>query len=180
MNRSVCKSIGLLIGGLLFVISSAAGAEQLKPGLELDTLDMSHTANPAKNLITGGQPSLLDLSRLAEAGTKLIINLRGNGEFSEFDEKEAVEKLGMKYISIPVAGGSEINLDNAKQLDRALNNLTLPVLVHCASSNRVGGLLAYREFKLKQRSSSDALAFGKSAGMRSTSKVVKTLIAKNN
>jgi len=137
--------------------------------------DMSNTANPAPNLITGGQPSIDDLNKMAKEGVKTIVNLRTRGEFTKFDEKLEVEKLGMKYVLIEVDGSDGITLKNAEVLDSFLNEGE-NTLVHCASSNRVGGLLAYRAFRLKGRSSEEALALGKKAGMRSTEKKVRKLI----
>lgn len=137
--------------------------------------DMSNTANPAPNLITGGQPSIDDLDKMAKEGVKTIVNLRTKGEFTKFDEKLEVEKLGMKYILIEVDGSDGITVKNAELLDSVLNEGE-NTLVHCASSNRVGGLLAYRAFRLKGRTSTEALALGKKAGMKSTEKKVRQLI----
>ncbi len=143
---------------------------------EFAAFDMHNAAAPAEKLMTGGQPSKHDLERLAESGTKVIVNLRTKGEFRKFDEKSVVEGLGMTYVSIEIAGGDDITEENARRLDIALNELKEPALVHCASSNRVGGLLAYRAFKFQNKSAEEAFAFGKSAGMSSTGKKVKKLI----
>ena len=138
--------------------------------------DMINAAEPVKGLTTGGQPSLEDLKRLADSGTKVVINLRTKGEFKKFDEKQIVEDLGMSYVSIEIDGSDGITETNAKKLNDALNNLDQPALVHCASSNRVGGLLAYREFKYQNKTAEQALAFGKKTGMSSTEKRVKKLL----
>ncbi len=143
---------------------------------EFAKFDMINAAAPSKNLMTGGQPSIADLKLLAADGTKMVVNLRTKGEFNRFDEKAEVEKLGMKYVSIEMDGGDDITLEKAALLDDALNNLEQPVLVHCASSNRVGGLLAYRAFKIQNQPALEALTFGKSAGMRSTEKRVRNLL----
>jgi len=138
--------------------------------------NMVNAAEPMQGLSTGGQPSLQDLKLLAESGTKVVINLRTKGEFKRFDEKKVVEDLGMTYVSIEIAGSDGITVANAKRLDDALNNLEQPALVHCASSNRVGGLLAYRAFKFQDKTAEEAFAFGKRAGMSSTEKRVKKLL----
>ncbi len=143
---------------------------------EFAKFDMINAAAPTKNLMTGGQPSIADLKMLAAGGTKVVVNLRTKGEFNRYDEKSEVEKLGMKYVSIEIDGRDGITLEKAKLLDASLNNLEQPALVHCASSNRVGGLLAYRAFKIHNQSALEALTFGKSAGMRSTEKQVKKLL----
>ena len=158
---------------LAFVVASCDSSGNTG---EFAKFDMINAASPAKNLMTGGQPSLDDLKLLAKNGTKVVVNLRTKGEFKRFDEKSEVEKLGMKYVSIEIDGSDGITLEKAKLLDVALNNLEQPALVHCASSNRVGGLLAYRAFKIQNQSALQALTFGKSAGMRSTEKRVRILL----
>jgi len=159
----------ILISLFIFSCNSPYGDNGTNP------YDMSNTANPAQNLITGGQPSIDDLNKMAKEGVKTIVNLRTKGEFTKFDEKSEVESLGMKYVLIEVDGSDGITLENAKRLDAVLNQGE-NTLVHCASSNRVGGLLAYRTFRLQGSSSAEALALGKMAGMRSTEKKVKQLL----
>lgn len=139
-------------------------------------LEMYNANSPEKGLMTGGQPSIKDLEHMANTGTKVVINLRTKGEFKQFDEKKIVESLGMKYVSIEVAGSKGITRENAMKLNEALNGLKEPALVHCASSNRVGGLLAYRAYLLNGKSAEESLNYGRSAGMSSTEKKVKKLL----
>ncbi len=136
---------------------------------------MNNTANPAFNLTTGGQPSKNDLTIMAKDGIKVIVNLRTKGEFRKFNEKQLVESLGMKYVNIPIGDGKDFNMKNVMLLDEALAGLKSPAVVHCASSNRVGGLLALRENLIKNSSAQDAILFGRKAGMRSTEKTVRKL-----
>lgn len=138
--------------------------------------DMRNAASPQENLITAGQPSIADLKRLAKLGTKIVVNLRTKAEFDQFDERQEVEKLGMTYVSIEVAGMEGVNEENTRLLDDALGDLKQPVFLHCASSNRVGGLLAYRAFSIQNKTTKEALAFGKSAGMSSTESRVRKLL----
>ena len=143
---------------------------------EFANYDMLNATSPANNLITAGQPTKDDLKRLAKRGVKVIVNLRAKGEFRGFNEKALVEQLGMKYIHIPMEGGEDITAKNVKLLDIALQGLKEPAVVHCASSNRVGGLLAYRAFSIQKKTAKEAFDFGKKAGMRSTQKQVRKLL----
>ena len=143
---------------------------------EFAEYEMYNARAPMANLVTGGQPSLADLKMFSDRGVRVVVNLRTKGEFKKFNEKEAVEKLGMTYVSIEIDGSDGITQKNAELLDKALDNLSQPALVHCASSNRVGGLLAYRAFSIQNKIAEDAIAFGRSAGMTSTEKRVKKLI----
>ena len=51
-----------------------------------------------------------------------------------------------------------------------------PLLVHCASGNRVGGLLALMQARSGTMTTEQALEFGRSAGMGSTEARVRTLL----
>lgn len=163
------------IGLLLFV--GCILATQAKATYKESKLDMKNVAQPLSNLMTGGQPSLNDLKVLAKNGTKIVVNLRSHGEFDQFDEKEAVEALGMKYVLIEVNGLDGITEENARRLDKALNDLHESTLVHCASSNRVGALLSIRANKIQNQSIDAALEFGKKSGMKSTEKKVRVILS---
>ncbi|PCI73311.1 MAG: hypothetical protein COB38_01035 [Gammaproteobacteria bacterium] len=160
--------------GLLIVLSlslQVCSNESTNPA----GYDMRNTAIPVTNLTTGGQPSKNDLAKMAKNGVKVIVNLRTKGEFRKFDEKKVVESLGMKYVSIPIGDEKDFNLNNVKLLDEALAGLKSPAVVHCASSNRVGGLLALRENLIKNSSVQDSITFGRKSGMGSSEKTVKKL-----
>jgi len=140
--------------------------------------DMSNPAKPIPNLITGGQPSEKDLQKLASEGVQTIVNLRAKDEFDKFDEKSLVESLGMEYVSIEMEGSGDISKETAHKLDAILNQ-GKNTLVHCASSNRVGGLLAYRAYLIQKQPLADALAFGEQAGMGSSEKQVRKLVKRD-
>ena len=161
--------------GMLIVLSlslQVCSNESTNP----EGYNMWNTANPTPNLTTGGQPSKSDLEKMAKNGIKVIVNLRTKGEFRKFDEKKVVESLGMKYVSIPIGDEKDFNLNNVKLLDDALAGLKSPAVVHCASSNRVGGLLALRENLIKSSSAQDSIVFGRKAGMGSSEKTVEKLL----
>jgi uncharacterized protein (TIGR01244 family) len=105
-----------------------------------------------------------------------VIDLRSLEENRGFDEAATVEGLGMSYISLPVSGAGDVSYQNARALDGILANIDGPVLVHCASSNRVGALLALRA-KLNGADDEDALALGADAGLASLRPVVENVLA---
>lgn len=118
---------------------------------------------PETGIISAAQPSTEQLRELAEAGFTTVINLRTEAEMS-FDEGELVESLGMTYHSIPVGGAGDVTANAARQLDGYLAAASGPVLVHCASSNRVGALFAVREH-LAGADKETAVSKGKKAGL---------------
>ena len=117
-------------------------------------------------------PSEGALSAVAAAGYKTVIDLRGPKEDRGLDEKKTVEGLGMKYVNLPVNGASGVSYENANALDKLLADLPKPVLLHCASSNRVGALLALRA-KAKGTDSEKALDLGVASGLSSLKPVVE-------
>ena len=143
-----------------------------------DGLNMRNQAHPTDTLMTGGQPSLADLAVLKERGITTVINLRGLGENLGYDEAAELEKLGISYVQIPMSSAADLTKENASKLDAALKDIKGTALVHCASGNRVGALLALREFQINGKSAEEAMAFGTKSGMTRLAPAVKKLLVK--
>lgn len=139
-------------------------------------VDLMNGAQPLPGITTSGQPDETSLQSLAQAGFVTIIDLRAVDEDRGFDEKSAVEGLGMNYISLPISGADAINFENASLLDETLSGIDGPVLVHCASSNRVGALLSLRE-KMHGASADEALRLGTEAGLSSLRATVEARLS---
>ena len=86
------------------------------------------------------------------------------------------DRVAVRYISIPVAGAEGIDAAKASQLHAVLAAADGPVLVHCASGNRVGGLLALMQARSGAMTPEQALDFGRKAGMVSTEARVRQLL----
>ena len=94
---------------------------------------------------TGGQPTLEHLTKLKEAGVKVIINLRPHGEHNGAIEAAKVKELGMSYFNIPVIYREPAEPqagDFLKITDEQLKNG--PVFIHCAAAIRVGAFWMIR------------------------------------
>jgi protein tyrosine phosphatase (PTP) superfamily phosphohydrolase (DUF442 family) len=129
-----------------------------------------------EGITAAGQPSAAALSAAAAAGYKSVIDLRALTEDRGFDEKATVEGLAMTYVSLPVPGASGVSYANAAELDKLLAELPKPVLLHCASSNRVGALLALRA-KAEGADSAAALDLGVANGLGSLKSFVEKKLA---
>jgi len=125
--------------------------------------------------IVGGQPSEHDLVILSKSGIKTVINLRGEGEFNDFDEKSKVEALGMTYITIPISGSSDINLENLTLFSNAIVNQE-EAFVHCASGNRVGAMFALDAHFNGDKNLEEAIAVGKKSGLTRLETTVRKVI----
>jgi uncharacterized protein (TIGR01244 family) len=165
----------IIIGAIILVALILVGNKVFG---KQDGLNMQNQAHPTENLMTGGQPSLGDLAELKARGITTVINLRGLSENSGYDEAEELKKLGMTYIQIPMDSAADLTNENVVKLDEALKNINGTALVHCASGNRVGALLALREFQINGKTAEEAMAFGKSAGMTKLAPAVESLLVK--
>lgn len=145
---------------------------------KLTDVQFPFAGSPSPDLITGGQPTADDFGTMAAAGLKHVINLRPENEDAGFDEAALAAKLGLRYTLIPVAGAGDLTEENARKLDAALAAAPgQPTIVHCASSNRVGGLFALREAWVKGKSNEDALAYGRAAGLKKMEPMVEQILA---
>jgi len=81
--------------------------------------------------------------------------------------------LGMTYVSIPIAGAADISEENARRLAEVLDVGADPVVVHCASGNRVGALFALKAYYVDGKTPEEALALGKAAGVTRLEPVVR-------
>ena len=138
--------------------------------------EILNLSTPAQNVLASGQPTQEQLQLLASSGVKHIINLRPTSE-QEFDEEAFVKSLGMEYHSIPVAGADGVTSDNAKKLEDLMTSLDgQPLLVHCASSNRVGALRALTASAHGEALES-AIATGKTWGLTGLEPAVRTKLS---
>lgn len=125
-----------------------------------------YAACPLPGVATGGQPSAAAWPQLADAGYRTVVDLRAPIEPRGHEEPASVRAAGLEYIAIPVSqptlGDSEF--DNFREIVRAPERR--PILVHCATSNRVGALLL-PYFALDQGMPlADATRLAQTAGLR--------------
>jgi uncharacterized protein (TIGR01244 family) len=89
-----------------------------------------------------GQPNEEDLKELSEKGVAVVVNLRPRSEWP-FDEANVAQRVGLIYHHMPIGGATDITVDNAGELHNLLATIgDENTLVHCASGNRVGALIA--------------------------------------
>lgn len=125
-----------------------------------------------------GQPTEADLATLANAGVKTVINLRATDEPVDFNEADAVEKLGMHYVNIPITGPGDLDQARITRFGEALDSARAQggVLIHCASANRVGAMVALDAAFNRGASAEDALALGRSAGLAGLEAAVAAML----
>lgn len=117
-------------------------------------------------LLVGGQPTPAQLKAIQEAGYRTVVNLRPESERGDEGEQAAVERMGMTFVSIPVAGAAGLTEQNARALGKALDAQdALPAVVHCSTGQRVAALLGLKAFVVDRMSATAAISMAKSLGL---------------
>ncbi|MGB0956797.1 MAG: hypothetical protein ACPGZP_12495 [Panacagrimonas sp.] len=145
--------------------------------MSLDSLSLPNHGRPTAEWVTAGQPSAEQLAQVQQAGVRHVIDLRPPAEDHGYDEAAEAKKLDMKHQVVPIAGPGDLTLERAKELDAAIAATNgEATLIHCASSNRVGALLALRAAWLQNASHEDAMKLGRAAGLTKMEGAVQQLL----
>jgi len=139
---------------------------------------ISNARTPLAGVLSGGQPTAEQIAEAATGGFRTVINLRGPDEPGYEWEQAAVERSGMRYVHIPVAGAAGLTRENVERLDATLRAAIDegPVLLHCASGNRIGAMLALRAAWLRGTDPAEALRVGRAAGLTKLEAEVRALL----
>jgi len=152
---------GLMLALAAAPVSAGSPPEQLPS----DAVPHYQLVNPS--LATGGQPSAETLAQLKEMGFKTIVNLRPADEAPVVEkEKGVVESQGLRYVSVPITAGT-FSVADVEAVRRVLDDEgAAPVLLHCASANRVGAVWGVIQ-RRRGRSPADAEAEARRVGLTS-------------
>ncbi|MEW6990317.1 tyrosine-protein phosphatase [Colwelliaceae bacterium 6441] len=130
----------------------------------IEKIQMINTLVPNEKLVVGGQPSIADFKVLKEHGVSQVVDLRSEAEKTNFDEAQLLKEMGIAYHCIPLTNMSTFTKSAAEKL-KSILDLQQPCLVHCASGNRVGALIALQAFWLEGLSPQESLNKGLQAGL---------------
>jgi uncharacterized protein (TIGR01244 family) len=162
-----------LIAVLAQAACSGPQVEPIQPPAEAKAAELLRNGKmPFEGVLVGGQPTAEQFETLAGLGYGTIVNLRQPEEKGNTDSA-LIESLGMRYVAIPIGSAETLNEQNALELAEILAGAEAPVVVHCASGNRVGALFALKAYYADGETPEEALALGQQAGMTRTASVVK-------
>jgi len=117
-------------------------------------------------LATGGSIDLSAVDSLKQKGFRTIIDLRTPEEGTE-EERAAVEAAGMTYVNLPIAKGAPSDAQITRLAELLEDESAAPLLLHCASGNRVGTVWAIYRAR-KGIPLEIAIEEGRTAGMGSS------------
>ncbi len=167
---------------VMLALAFGAGAQEadLAPvtslKVDLEQVVRLGTVAPVDGITAAGQPDKAALEVFTDAGYATVIDIRAEDENRGFEEAAFVEELGMHYVAFPIDSEDDVSFDSARKLDELLQQYPGPVLVHCASGNRVGALIALRA-SLNGADDEQALALGREGGLTRLEDVVKKRLA---
>jgi protein tyrosine phosphatase (PTP) superfamily phosphohydrolase (DUF442 family) len=151
-ESAVKKLITTTIASLFIWITCIAAQAQQSDRPRLDQIEQSLKADVPRlmclddRFTTGGQPTDQAYTKAAASGFRSVLSLRAGSEGVDlFRERAVVEKNNMRYFNIPV-------ITSAPRPEQADEFLRLvkepsnhPMLINCASANRVGAfMMIYR------------------------------------
>lgn len=143
--------------------------------ITIEEFEMINALKFGDNLMVGGQPSVNDFKKMQSMGISQVINLRPVSEKIDFDQVALLSELGMEYTLIPLTDISTFTLSSAQKLKEILT-LQQPTLIHCASGNRVGALIALSAFWCDELPAEEAYQKGIQGGLTKLAPQVKTLL----
>ena len=129
-----------------------------------------------QGMLLGGRPTAQDFEKMSEGNYRTVIDLRAFAETGVEDDRKLVEKFGMTAINIEVPGAKGLTKEAAVLLHEALLNAEGPIVVCCASGNRVGALLALRAFWVQGKSVEESMTVGKLAGLLGLESTVRDIL----
>lgn len=177
MKAEKVRMRAVLLAVICGIIGGPVLAGDAAPPLlaNLETVVATGEVVPVDGLTTAGQPDAAALQVFADRGYVAVVDLRTEGEDRGIDEPAVVDALGMKYVNLPI-GREDITFEKARELAEILDRFDEPVLLHCASSNRVGALLAL-DMIANGADVETAIEKGKAAGLRSLEELVRAAAA---
>lgn len=97
------------------------------------------------DIYLAGQPSKEDFKAFKDRGVKSVINLRTQDE-TNWDEAKVLKELDLEYHHVPIKSPEALTDETFDRLRKLLNNRDeRPILLHCATAQRVGAVwLAHR------------------------------------
>jgi protein tyrosine phosphatase (PTP) superfamily phosphohydrolase (DUF442 family) len=166
---------GKQLGCTMAMLALCCASALADPAI-LDVLPDS-ALQPSDDRYVTGRLDGPTIVRLQQLGMAHVIDLSLDAETPLQDERSEVQATGMQYHAIPVADGNDLNLTKVRQLDALLMQIgDAPAVLHCASGNRVGALMALRAGWIHGADPEQALLTGRQWGLTRLAPVVEALL----
>ena len=171
MNRT--GIFGMALGvALLAGCSSAPREIEISEATTIEGLaEEFNNISASGEFYFAGYPTVEGLEAMHRRGVRTIVSTKAPAQVDEKlgeSEREVAERLGMRIVYLPITPDSFSSRD-VDRLSDLIEHNEGPVLLHCGSSNTIGGLWAAYLHRERGVDASRALEIGQSAGLRSES-----------
>ncbi len=119
-----------------------------------------------RTLLCGAPPTDAELARAKMLGARAVLDLRPAAEGSASADAARATAAGFESLRIEVAGAAGLTPANVRAFAKAVDDPALaPLLVHCATGNRVGALTALKAVWHDSMAPPAAIELGRAAGL---------------
>lgn len=133
---------------------------------ETPAFGIVHERHPAPGYVVSGQPTEAQIVRARALGLGRIITLRTGAEPLPCDEPAIARTSGIGYDCLPVGGIADLSKATVDAFDALLARPGEGItLLHCATGNRVGILMALRAGWLQGKPVAEAMEIGRNWGL---------------
>ena len=158
----------------------AAMAQTMVPaaGLEVATnLGVRNARMPIPGVVSAGQPTQEQLEAMRAAGFENFISLRPTSESGAGWEEAHSADGSYDFDRLPISGAGSLTRDNVERFAALLEAAgDEPTVLYCASSNRVGAMLALKAHWVDGVEAEAALELGLQGGMTRLEAPVRELL----
>lgn len=164
--------ISVLIAAVVFCSTAVFAAALRNPRLDqvqkwLST-DVPRVLCLDESFATGGQPGSEAYAKAAAAGFRSVVSLRTANEGIDLArERSSVERANLRFFNIPVDSSAPRPEQADEFLRVARDQTNHPMLVTCATANRVGAFMMIFRVVEQGWSEEKALAEALTIGLRS-------------
>ncbi|TRW48883.1 hypothetical protein FM042_07830 [Aliidiomarina halalkaliphila] len=176
MKSTTVILLGAMVVSLLMLTGCVEARDHHESGLDIpeSVADVFNIQRPTAEHFTGGQPTREQLAAFAELGVKNVVNLRPPSETEDFNPAAWATEETMAYFHIPIAGGADLTPHYVGIFHEVMNRIEgESSLLHCASANRVGAMVALRAHWHQGVELEEAIALGKAYGLTSLERHVR-------
>ncbi len=163
-HRYPCRSNFIFVTSLCCLLTLSPPIFSTEPSKEpemhyqLNKINQSHYVS--------GQPGANDFTQLNSHGIRNIVSLRPPEETPHLNEAAIATELHMAYYNVPIDKPEQITYEKVATWHQLLQSLKdQPSLLHCASGNRVGAMMAAHAYWFKDKNIEEAIAIGETYGL---------------
>ena len=124
---------------------------------------INHERRLPNGTLIGGEPSPEQCRALVDSGYRTMVSMRAVGE-SPYSTAWYAEK-GIDLVHLPISGPADFTETFLREFDQVQKNAKAPLVIFCATGNRVGAALALHGFRYGKLSAESALELGHQAGL---------------